>query len=91
MVRSTASNTNLPEFLWREALKKVVHILNWVPSKVVPKTRFELWNGRKPNLHHLHVWGCPAKIRLYNPHERKLDPGTVSGYFIGYSQRSKGY
>ena len=27
----------------------------------------------------------------FNPHERKLDPRTVSGFFIGYAEKSKGY
>jgi len=47
--------------------------------------------GRKPNLRHLHVWGCQAEIRVYNPHEKKLDARTISGYFIGYPEKSKGY
>ncbi|KAA8529977.1 hypothetical protein F0562_034419 [Nyssa sinensis] len=28
---------------------------------------------------------------MYNPQEKKLDPRTISGYFIGYAERSKGY
>ena len=28
---------------------------------------------------------------MYNPHEMKLDSQTVSGYFIGYPEKSKGY
>ncbi|RVW42617.1 Retrovirus-related Pol polyprotein from transposon TNT 1-94 [Vitis vinifera] len=43
MVRSMHSNSKLPESLWIEALKMVVYILNRVPTKVVPKTPFELW------------------------------------------------
>ncbi|GJS11813.1 putative RNA-directed DNA polymerase [Tanacetum coccineum] len=35
MVRSMLANSNLPKFLWTEALKIVVHILNRVPSKSV--------------------------------------------------------
>ncbi|KAL6314053.1 hypothetical protein AAG906_011788 [Vitis piasezkii] len=46
MVRSMMSNSNLPEFLWGEALKTVVHILNRVPSKSVPKTPYELWGPK---------------------------------------------
>jgi len=65
--------------------------LNRVPSKAIQKTPFELWTGRKPSLRHLHVWGCQAKIRVYNPHEKKLDARTISGYFIGYPEKSKGY
>ena len=55
MVRSMMSNSTLPKFLWGEALTIVVHILNRVPSKDVPKTPYELWVGRKPNLNYLHV------------------------------------
>ncbi|CAL9026013.1 unnamed protein product, partial [Prunus brigantina] len=91
MVRSMLSNSSLPIFLWMHALKTAVYLLNRVPSKAVSKTPFELWTGRKPSLRHLHVWGCPAEIRIYNPHEKKLDFRTISGYFIGYPEKSKGY
>ena len=60
MVRSMISRTNLPGFLWGEALKTALYILNRVPTKAVPLTPFELWTGRKPSLNHLKVWGCPA-------------------------------
>ena len=60
MVRSLISTTNLPGFLWGEALKTTLYILNRVPTKAVPLTPFELWTGRKPSLNHLKVWGCPA-------------------------------
>lgn len=91
MVRSMLSNSSLPISLWMEALKITIYLLNRVPSKAVPKTPFELWTGRKPSLRHLHVWGCPAEARIYNPHEKKLDFKTISGYFIGYPTKSKGY
>ena len=54
-------------------------------------TPFELWTGRKPSLRHIHIWGCPMEARIYNPHEKKLDSRTISGYFIGYPDKSKGY
>ncbi|KAI3816586.1 hypothetical protein L1987_16288 [Smallanthus sonchifolius] len=43
MVRSMLANSELPKFLWTEALKTAVHINNRVPSKSVPKTPFEVW------------------------------------------------
>ena len=91
MVRSMLSNSSLPKYLWMHALKTAVYLLNRVPSKAVPKTPFELWTGRKPSLRHLHVFGCPAEVRIYNPHEKKLDSRTISGFFIGYPEKSKGY
>ena len=33
----------------------------------------------------------PFKVRIYNPQEKKLDPRTISGYSIGYVEKSKGY
>ena len=91
MVRSMLSSSNLPKSLWTEALKTTVYILNRVPTKAVQKTPFELWKGWKPSLRHMRVWGCPSEVRIYNPQEKKLDPRTISGYFIGYAERSKGY
>ncbi|KAL0428024.1 UNVERIFIED_CONTAM: hypothetical protein Slati_2977200 [Sesamum latifolium] len=63
-----------------------------VPTKMaVSKTPFELFKGRKPSLRHVRIWGCPSEVRVYNPQEKKLDPRTISGYFVEYAERSKGY
>ncbi|KAI5325276.1 hypothetical protein L3X38_034350 [Prunus dulcis] len=91
MVRSMICNTDLPKILWGDAIKTANYILNRCPSKSVPKTPFELWNKRKPSLNHLHVWGCKAEAKVYNPELAKLDPKTVSCRFIGYADRSKGF
>jgi hypothetical protein len=37
------------------------------------------------------VWGHRAEANVFNPNIRKLDPKTVSCYFIGYPDRFKGY
>ena len=50
IVRSMRSNSKLPESLWTKALKMAVYILNQVPTKIVPKTPFELWKGWKSSL-----------------------------------------
>ncbi|KAI3812579.1 hypothetical protein L1987_17290 [Smallanthus sonchifolius] len=91
MVRNMLANSSLPSFLWTEALKSTVHILNRVSLKSVPKTPYELWTGRKPSLRYMKVWGCLAEAKLYNPFLKKLDMKTVTCYFIGYPDHSKGY
>lgn len=91
MVRSMLANTNLPTFLWTVALKTAVHILNRVPSKYVPKTPHVIWTGKKPSLKYMKVWGCPAEAKVYNPNLKKLDPKTLTCFFIGYPDNSKGY
>ena len=72
MVKSMMSNSTLPGYLWGKALKTAIHILNRVPSKVVPKTPYELWVGRKPTLNYLHVWGCLAEAKIFNPQTKIL-------------------
>jgi hypothetical protein len=74
-----------------EALKPVVRILNRVPSKLVSRTPYELWTDRKHTLNYLHVWGCPAESKLFNPSIEKLDPKTISYHFIGYPDKLKGF
>ena len=78
MVRSIRSNTKLPQYLWIEALKTTVYIVNRVPTKAIPKTSFELFKGWKPSLRHIRIWGYLSEVRIYNPHEKKLDPRTIS-------------
>ena len=62
MVRSMMSFARLPISFWGYALLSASHILDNFPSKSVPTTLDELWTGRKPNLAHLKIWGCPAHV-----------------------------
>jgi hypothetical protein len=74
-----------------EALKTAIHILNRVPSNSVPKTLYELWTGSEPSLNYLHVWGCLAEAKVFNPNIGKPNSKTFSCHFIGYLEKSKGY
>ena len=62
-----------------------------MPTKATDKTPYEMWTGRKPSLQHFRVWGTPAEARPYRPNEKKLDERSISCYFVGYSERSRGY
>ena len=50
MVRSMLNNSNLAKFLLIDELKTTTYILNRVPTKVVPKTPFELRKDWKSSL-----------------------------------------
>jgi hypothetical protein len=91
MVRSMLSYSTLSIGLWMEELKTVIHILNWVPSKSVSKTPYDLWTRRKPSLNYLRVWGCPIEVKIFNSNSSKLDSKTVSYHFISYPKKSKGF
>jgi len=67
------------------------HVLNKVPNKNQDQTPYEMWNGRKPSLSYLRMWGCLAKVNVPIPKKRKLEPKTVDCVFLGYAQRSIAY
>lgn len=91
MKRSIIGSSNLPEYLWGDAIKIATYVLNRVPSKSVSKTPFELWTGKKPSLNHFQVWGCPAEVKIYDHSQKKTEPRTTRCYFIGYPNHSKRY
>ena len=91
MVRSMMVESSLHIRLWVEALKTAIYLLDRVPTKATIKTPYELWTSRKPNLKHLHIWGCLAQARPYVPKDRKLYSRTISYYFVGYSKKSWGF
>lgn len=89
------SRTNLPDFLWGEAIKTTLYILNRVPSKSIIKTPFGMWTGRKPSFNHFRVWVCPLEVHLYNPIKDKFHLRSTRcyfiSYFISYPNHSKSY
>lgn len=50
-----------------------------------------MWTSRGPSFDYFHGWGCKAEAKFYNPNEKKLDSRTTSCFFIGYSEKSKGF
>ncbi|KAL8515811.1 hypothetical protein ACS0TY_014491 [Phlomoides rotata] len=82
------SYTDLPKSFWGYALETTTHILNLVPSKSVPKTRTELWTGRKPSLRHIRIWGCPAYV--LDKKDDKLEYCSELRLFVGYPRGTKG-
>ncbi|KAI9120231.1 hypothetical protein K1719_008879 [Acacia pycnantha] len=60
--------------------------------KKLNKTPYELYKGRKPNLSHLHVFGCKCFIHNNGKDNLgKFDAKADEGIFLGYSNRSRAY
>ena len=62
-----------------------------MPSKSVPSTPYELWNGKKLDLGNLHPWGCAAYVHNNSHQYRKLGPKGKKCIFIRYYELSKGF
>ena len=88
MVRSMLSYSSLPISFWGYALETATYLLNLIPSKSVSKTPTELWNGRKPSLNHIRIWGALSHVLRKEPH--KLESRTEVCLFIGYPKGTRG-
>ena len=55
------------------------------------KTTHEVWNGKKPSLTHLRVFGCDAYVHIPKENKSKLDKNIEKCIFIGYKDGMKGY
>uniref|UniRef100_A0A2N9EGL1 Uncharacterized protein n=1 Tax=Fagus sylvatica TaxID=28930 RepID=A0A2N9EGL1_FAGSY len=69
-------------------LETTSYLLNLVPSKSVPKTPVELWNGRKPSMRYLHIWECPTHV--LKGKSDKLEAKTKLCLFVGYPKGTRG-
>jgi len=59
---------------------------------ILKKTPYELYNGIKPNISHLHVFGCKC-FELNNGKDNlgKSDAKFDEGIFLGYSLHNKAF
>jgi len=87
------SESSLPKYFWADAISTAGYVMNRVLIKpILKKTPHELFNGRKPNISHLKVFGCKCYV-LNNDKESlgKFDEKTDVGIFLGYSLSSHAY
>jgi hypothetical protein len=69
-----------------------VYVLNRCPMKSIDgMTPFEVWNGRKPVVHHLRTFGCIVYVRNMTPHLKKLEDRGRKMIFVGYESGTKAY
>ncbi|XP_074346203.1 uncharacterized protein LOC141684971 [Apium graveolens] len=91
MTRSFLKGANLPAFLWGEAVRHSIYVLNRLPTRNLDgRTPYEAWCGNKPDLTHLRVFGCTAFMKVQSVHVRKLDDRSKSVVYIDKEPGTKG-
>ena len=87
------SESHLPLQFWGEALAAFVHVHNRCPTSALPGTTpFEVWEGHKPDLSHLRVWGCTAYVHVQkDKRSSSLGSHMEKCVFIGYPAGYKGW
>ncbi|CAL2279392.1 unnamed protein product [Prunus armeniaca] len=92
MAKAMLHEKNMPYFLWAEVVHTAVYLLNRSPIKALENiTPFETYNGRKPGICHLKVFGSLCYVHVPTETRQKLDAKSVKGVFVGYAVCEKGY
>ena len=84
-------HANFQKTFWGEAVMTANFLQNRLPTSLIEKTPYELWNNKKPKLNFLKTFGCKALVHIPNEKRSKFDNRSKVYYFVGYSQNSKGY
>lgn len=84
-------DAKLDKRYWGEAIAAAAYVQNRLPSRAVGKTPYELWNGDKPDLGHLRVFGCEAFVFIPDAKRGKMQRKAEKLTFVGYACGSKAY
>ena len=95
MARCIINWAQLPLEFWCYAVKFAIYVKNRLPTKGNPgvdKTPFEMFEGFKPSLAKLRVFGCVCYVyQEKNKRDGKLDDRAKRGIFLGYPRHSSGF
>jgi hypothetical protein len=92
MTRCLLFQSNLPKFLWCEALSTSNYIRNRCISESIQNNiPYSLWYGRNPNISYLKSFGSLTYVLNKSPNKKKLDERSAPYYLIGYDENSKTY
>jgi len=79
-------------FLWGGAANTVVYVQNRSTHQALDfKTLEEVFTGKKPNISHFRIFGCPLYFHVPKEKRNKLEASGKKRIFVGYSENSKAY
>jgi hypothetical protein len=91
-VKTMIHDQDLPMCLWAEAAMAVVYVQNRLSHSALGfKTLEEKFTGKKPEVSHLKIFGCPVFIHIPKEKRNKLEPSGKKGIFVGYCEVSKAF
>jgi hypothetical protein len=91
-VKTMTHDQDLPMCLWAEATMTTVYVQNRLCHSALGfKTPEEMFTGKKPEVSHLKICGCPVFIHIPKENRNKLEPSGKKGIFVGYCEVSKAF
>lgn len=74
MIKSMMHIKDLPYQFWAEEVNTIVYLLKKCPTKALGKiTQFEAYNGRKPEITHLNIFGSMCYVHIPSSIRHKLE------------------
>ena len=93
MARIMLNDSPFPKSFWVKAANTACYVMNRALIRpILKKTLYDLYFRRKPNISHLHIFGC--KCFSYNNGKNilgNLDDKSNKAIFLGYSSTSKAF
>ena len=89
-VRAMLHDSQLPKFLWGEALNHAVYLKNRTWTRALKGTTpYEVLTGSKPDLSTLHPWG--SRVWVHDTSGSKLDGRAKEGHWVGFDEESRAH
>ena len=90
--RSMLSGTELGKELWTETVETACYLVNGSPSLALEdKTPHEVWNGKKPSVSHMRVFGYDAYVHIPKEKRTNMNSKSKRCIFIRYRDGLRGY
>ncbi|KAI3719139.1 hypothetical protein L6452_20033 [Arctium lappa] len=90
--RTMLSHSNLPLFLWAEAVSTACYTQNRsMIHRRFKKTPYALINNRTPTIKYFHIFGCKCFVLNDRENLNKFSAKADEGIFIGYSSTATAY
>jgi hypothetical protein len=78
-------------FLWEEVAMTTIYVQNQLPHSALGlKTPEKMFTGKKLEVSHLKIFGCPVFIHIPKEKRNKMEP-SEKGIFVGYCEVSKAF
>jgi hypothetical protein len=74
-VKIMIQDQDLPMHLWVEAARTTMYVQNILSHSALGfETLEEMFSGKKPEVSHLKIFGCPVFVHILKERKTKLDP-----------------
>lgn len=85
--RAMLQDSGVNKCFWGCAVQTAAYLLNRSPSSAIDPemTPYQLWEGSKPDVHKLRVFGCTVFVHIPKERRGKLDAKSWKGLFLGYA------